>query len=195
MNSVGAALERIVARLDAGQAQWAVVGGLAVSARCEPRFTRDVDVCVLAVDDDHAQQVVRSLVVAGYAVDGLVEQEAADRLATVRLLEPGAVTAGVVVDLLFASSGIEPEVVRAAERLEVLPGLHVPVASAGHLVVLKLLARDDERRPQDAGDLRSLLPVLTDQDREEATAAAALVVSRGFARDRDLVSLLRDYLS
>lgn len=31
-----------------------------------------------------------------------------------------------VVDLLFASSGIEPEIVAAAEPLEVLPGLGRP---------------------------------------------------------------------
>jgi hypothetical protein len=40
----------------------------------------------------------------------------------------------MIVDLLFASSGVEAEVVGAAENLEVLPGLWVPVARAGHLL-------------------------------------------------------------
>lgn len=51
----------------------------------------------------------------------------------------------MVVDVLFASSGIEPELVRAAEPIEVLPSLTVPVARTGHLIAVKLLARDDER--------------------------------------------------
>ncbi len=68
---------------------------------------------------------------------------------------------GRVVDVLFASSGIEPEIVRSAEAIEILPGLVVPVARTGHLIALKLLARDDESRPQDLADLRSLHEVAT----------------------------------
>src|SRR5262249_57193065 len=64
----------------------------------------------------------------------------------------------VMVDVLFATAGIEPEIVAAAEVLEVLPGILMPVATAGHLVVLKLLARDDENRPQDATDLPGAAP-------------------------------------
>lgn len=50
-------------------------------------------------------------------LDGL-GVDAVERLATVRMTATG----GVVVDLLFASSGIEPEVATRAERLDVLPG-------------------------------------------------------------------------
>lgn len=31
--------------------RWALVGGLAVSARAEPRFTRDIDLAVVVEDD------------------------------------------------------------------------------------------------------------------------------------------------
>jgi hypothetical protein len=47
----------------------------------------------------------------------------------------------MVLDLLFASSGLEREVCEAAERLEIVPGVAVPVARAGHLVGMKLLSR------------------------------------------------------
>lgn len=43
------------------------------------------------------------------------------------------------MDLLFASSGIEHEIVAAADPLEVLPDLTVPVARTGHLIALKPL--------------------------------------------------------
>jgi hypothetical protein len=61
-----------------------------------------------------------------------------------------------VTDLLFASSGIEPEIVAAAEELLVLPDLTQSVATVGHLLAMKLLARDDRHRPADADDLAAL---------------------------------------
>ena len=38
-----------------------LVGGLAVSARCEPRFTRDIDIAVALADDAQAEKLVRAL--------------------------------------------------------------------------------------------------------------------------------------
>jgi len=52
-----------------------------------------------------------------------------------------------VIDLLFASSGIEPEVVADAEPIELLPDLTMGVARTGHLLALKVLSRDDVSRP------------------------------------------------
>jgi hypothetical protein len=190
-NAVSDALRRVVACLDGLGLSWALVGGFAVSVRVEPRFTRDVDVAVAVADDRQAEEVVGRLVEVGYRVHTLVEQDAVGRLATVRMTAPG----GVVVDLLFASSGIEPEVATRAERLDVLPGLPAPVARAGHLAALKLLARDDATRPQDAGDLVALRAVLTDRDSAELIEAVRLVVDRGYHRGRDLVRLAADYLA
>ena len=106
---------------------WALIGGLAVSARCEPRFTRDIDLAVALDDDQQAETLIHELQGRGYRVAWLLEQETAGRLATVRLHPPGD-EHGVVLDLLFASSGIEPEIVAAAQPVEVTPGLEVPVA-------------------------------------------------------------------
>ena len=66
-----------------------------MSARTEPRFTRDVDVAVLVESDSAAEQLVRSLTAAGYGLSALVEQDAVGRLATVRLISPSV--DGVVV--------------------------------------------------------------------------------------------------
>lgn len=195
MNTVAEALRAIGAALDERGAAWALVGGFAVSARCEPRFTRDVDV-VVAVESDHdAEDLISWLAGFGYRVQTLVEQDATGRLATVRLqrADPARVMVRVMVDLLLASSGVEAEIAAAVEPLEVLPDLVVPVATAGHLVVLKLLARDDRTRPQDVGDLLALREVLTDSDWRQADAAVRLVEQRGYALGRDLGAALRDY--
>ncbi len=188
MNVLEAALTRLAADLDDLGVGWALVGGFAVSVRCEPRFTRDIDVAVLVADDDQAESIVAQLVRRGYGVDTTVEQEYVDRLAAVRLRSP--VMGGVVTDLLFASSGIEPEIARSAERMEVVPGLVLPVATTAHLVLMKLLARDDVTRPQDAADLVALRRVATERDVVIVAQAIALVVDRGFTRDRDLRAAL-----
>jgi hypothetical protein len=130
---------------------------------------------------------VRSLRARGYTVGALVEQDAVGRLATVRLtrsLEPAA----PVIDLLFASSGIEPEVVAGADALELLPELCIHVATTGHLIALKILARNDLTRPQDLGDLRGLLRVASSADVDLARRALALIAERGYHRGRDLQS-------
>ena len=85
VNPVSAALRRAAEDLNQLGHPWALVGGLAVSARA--------------------------------------------RLATARLHAP--VASPVVVDLLFASSGIEREVTQHAELMEVLPGIVTPVAAVG----------------------------------------------------------------
>ncbi len=192
MNSVEAALRRVTADLDRRRLGWALVRGFAVSARAEPRFTRDVDVAVAVIDDRAAEQNVHDLVAGGYRLLASVEQEAVGRLATVRL---SPVAGDVVVDVLFARSGIEPEIVRSAEAIEILPGLVVPVARTGHLIALKLLARDDESRPQDLADLRSLHEVATREDVDLARSAIHLITERGYHRDRDLAAALTALLS
>jgi predicted nucleotidyltransferase len=166
--------------------RWALVGGLAVSARTEPRFTRDVDLVIAVRSDADAERAVHALRLRGYRILALVEQETAGRLATARLMPPGDDAAGIVLDILFASSGIEAEVASMADTMEILPGLRVPVATVGHLLALKLLSRDQRTRPQDQLDLVGLLRVAGPDDLEGAHHAVSLIHARGFQRDRDL---------
>jgi hypothetical protein len=176
-----------VADLSEIRARWALVGGLAVSVLAEPRFTRDLDLA-LAVDGDlQAEAIASSLLGRGYGLHATVEQEAVGRLATVRFLPPGEQEEGVVLDLLFASSGIEPEIVAVAETLEILPGLHAPVVRLGHLMALKLLARSADR-PQDQADLLALLERANPQEIQRARGALSLITGRGFQRGKDLAS-------
>lgn len=122
VNRIESALRGIASDLDALDVRWALIGGFAVSARTEPRFSRDVDVVVLVDGDPAAERLVRSLTGMGYGLDAIVEQESVGRLATARMIAPAPDRLGVVVDLIFATSGIEPEIVAAAEAMEVLPG-------------------------------------------------------------------------
>jgi hypothetical protein len=190
MNLVEAALRRIASDLERRGEAWALVGGFAVSARADPRFTRDVDIAVLVDDDAGAEQLVRQLMGDGYVPVVSVEHEAVGRLATVRLRCPVGSGDDVVVDLMFASSGIEPEIVREAEPVEIVDHLTLPIATTAHLIALKLLARDDYTRPQDAADLRALRAVAALEDFVAAREAVELITRRGYARGRDLLAAL-----
>lgn len=88
------------------------------------------------------------------------------------------------MDLLFASSGIESDVVAAATRLKVLPQLTAPVATTGHLIALKVLAG----RNQDLTDLEALLPAASPADLDVARSAVRLIRARGFNREQDVVA-------
>jgi len=185
-----AALQSIAGALDEQRLPWALVGGLAVSIRVEPRFTRDIDIAVAVADDAVAEALVSGLVARGFTLQLTLEQKAAGRLAAVRLLPPGESEEGVVVDLLFRSSGIEPEICGEAEPIEIARGLTVPVARSGHLAAMKLLALAPDR-PQDAVDLRALLDGLSRDEHERLNQALAHIEERGTNRGK----ALRDELS
>jgi len=184
MKRIEAALRRIISDLREFGYSFALLGGFAVSARTEPRTTRDVDVAVLVSDDSGAQRLAFQLSQRGYSLDATIEQERTGRLATIRTTSP----TGTVVDLLFASSGVEAELISAATTLEILDGLRVPVATIGHLIATKVLSRDDRNRPQDRLDLHALFRAASDADLETARHSLQLVQSHGYHRGRALLA-------
>lgn len=187
MSALESVIRQIAADLTDAGVPFALVGGLAVSARTEPRFTRDADLAVALASDEEAEALIRDLTSRDYRVHATVEQTAIGRLATVRLSRAGEDKLPVI-DLLFASSGIEAEIVADAERIELLPGLMIGVAQVGHLIALKMLARDDVNRPLDRADLRALLQVATDTELVRARDALSLITSRGYQGGRSLLS-------
>ncbi|MEO7731093.1 MAG: nucleotidyl transferase AbiEii/AbiGii toxin family protein [Kofleriaceae bacterium] len=187
MTKLGATLRAILTAFS-GQPAFALVGGVAVSARTVPRFTRDLDFALAVEGDAEAERVVFGLQGRGFSVVATIEHATAHRMATVRLRESPRAP---FVDLLFASCGLEPEIVRAATPLEVL-GVTVPVASVGHLIAMKLVSRDPKRRPRDQQDLVELAGVADDGEWRRAEASVAVIQQRGFARGRDLVAGLAE---
>ena len=177
------AAARASAELTGLGARFALVGGLAVSAWGEPRYTRDVDLAVAVERDDEAEHLVYELSSRGYEVVTIIEQTKTKRLATARLRR--AEDRAVFMDLLFASSGIEREVAAAAVRID-----DVPVARVGHLLALKVLS-ESEIRLQDRIDIQQLAKVATDEDWRTAEAMVRLIKERGFHRGRALVTRLR----
>lgn len=194
MNRLQSAFARLVADLRTLKLDWALVGGMAVTVRARPRTTEDLDVVIAVSSDREAERVAFSFHNLGYRYlpEHALEQKDVGRLATVRFFAPGEEEQGnVIADLLFASSGIESEVVAAAEPEEILPGLIVPVALTGHLAALKVLAG----RELDARDLRWLWEVADEEEKQRACDSLILITQRRFNRGKDLFAELTRLLA
>jgi hypothetical protein len=178
------ALRTAVSSLRARKRQFALVGGLAVSVRAEVRFTRDVDLAVVVSSDADAEALVRSLREDGFEPIASVEHEVRRRLSTVRLVHRG-----VKVDLLFASSGIEGEIVASAMDVEVLDAGIIPVARAEDLLAMKVLSMTDKRL-QDRIDAEKLLRFRTEMSLDDVRGRLRLITSRGYNREQDLEAKL-----
>lgn len=177
-------LIRLVADLEALRVSWALVGGLAVAVHGEPRTTRDVDVVLAAAEESAAEAAVLGLRMQGYRdyPGGAVIEQKDGRLATVRLISPLQDEGGIVVDLLFSSSGVEPEIVAQAKWIELMPKFVVPVIRAGHLLAVKIHAG----RPKDLEDARTILESLHPSELQIARETLKLIHERGFSQEKDL---------
>jgi hypothetical protein len=184
------ALAAICAELERANRRFALVGGLAVSVRAEVRFTRDVDLAVCVNDDADAEALVYHLRVAGYSPLASVEHSTRHRLATVRLLAPQKVK----VDLLFASSGIEDEVVARATVVDMGSSGRLPVASAEELLALKVLSMTDARL-QDRLDAQRLLEFVPEIDLARVRSHLDRITERGFHREQALQAKLDGLLA
>jgi hypothetical protein len=180
------AAESVLGELGVG---WCVIGGLAVATRTPTRLTIDVDLAVAVADDQQAEQVTMAFLRRGFSLVAALEHEATGRLASVRL-ERGPAEQ---VDLMFALTGIEADVVASADRIEVVPGHEAPTASVAHLVAMKLLSVD-ERRPRDQQDLLALLGELRPDAQAGVRDALRAITSAGTARGRDLSALFEAWL-
>jgi len=172
---------------------FALVGGLAVGAHTEPRFTKDVDFAVSLGSDREAELLIKSLFGRGFRMLAQLENKHSRRLLAVRLEVPGF-DDGPILDILFAASGIECEVVSRAVERPVFPGVPVKVARPIELIAMKLLAMNSPNRRFDRADLAGLLAVVDQPDVEEVRGLLSLITERGWNRDRDLVKDLDELL-
>lgn len=97
------------------------------------------------------------------------------------------------VDLLFATSGIENEIVDAAEEGHLFSDINVRVAKVPSLIALKVLSAR-ESRMRDIVDLQSLFEVASPHDIAEARQLLDLITTRGYNRNKDLQKDLDQYI-
>lgn len=189
MIAIQKALFRLAGDFRALEVRWALVGGMAVSALAEPRTTQDVDVVLALPTEAEAERLVLLLRMRGYhdhPKQPLMQKKGTGRLLGVRLLAPLPDEEDTIVDLLFAMSGVEAEIVAAAQVFELMPGLYIPVARAGHILAMKILAG----RLVDQVDAQRLLAVMDESELQRAREALVLISSRGFDEGKNLLDEL-----
>lgn len=184
MNQIERALALVALLASVGH-RCALVGGLAVSTRTRERFTRDMDFAVAVSSDRESERLALGLQRLGFRLLQVIEQEARGVIATLRFRHPEDPEDEPSVDPLCGSSGIEREIVRDAETIEIAAGIGVPVASVPHLIAMRVLSVSPVG-DQDLADLRVLIEAASPGDLERARAAVRSIEERGFQRGKDL---------
>ncbi len=170
-----------------------MVGGIAVSIRTLERFTKDIDIAISVESDSAAELLVNSFKGAGFLIAYYLEKEEDGTLMTVRLTTGGEVE--LFIDLLFATSGIESEVVANSMDTEVFPGFVDRVATIPSLLAMKVLSADWKIRPQDIFDIQNLLSEASPEQIAESRKLLNLITERGYNRDKDLQADLDKYIA
>lgn len=171
--------------LEAAQARFAMIGGVAVSVRAEPRFTKDVDFIVAVASDEEAERLGSTMLGHGFSLHTMLERTDVAQIATMRFI-----LGGVLIDLLVGACGAEQEIVELATPATVLKNRECPVASVGALLALKTLAMANRKKIDDEGDMLRLLAVANDGDVQQAEELVALMTVRGPGRDKGLAGIL-----
>ncbi len=140
------ALTDFTRKLDAASVRYALIGGFGMAMRGVQRATMDLDF-ILALDDlDRADHALLELGFRRYFHSDNVSHYRHDELAE-------------RIDLLHAFRRPAMAMLERAERIELKPGLSVPVAAAEDIIGLKLqaLCNDVSRAEQDWLDIRQLV--------------------------------------
>lgn len=139
--------------LEARGIEFALIGGLAVSLRGQPRMTVDVDLVMLA-DVDRALELVRDIDATPFEplFPGVEEVVARSYILPLRHR-----TTGIRVDVAIGMSGFERQAVRRAAPVSI-GAVRVPVVATEDLLIMKALAG----RPQDEEDIRGLIAAQRD---------------------------------
>jgi len=192
-NELGAAIKKVVLWLNQSGIKYALVGGLAVSFRTIERATKDVDFALATQNDNDAETLIRAFQVIGFQPTTLLEHKTHKVISAGRLLSEEF--PGIYLDLLFAASGIESEVVNSADLVEILPNLEVKVASLSSLIAMKVLSSTNKHRRQDLLDLDNLIKDASEDEITEAGKLIQLIEDRGYNHNQDLSKLYLKMLS
>ncbi|MGD9635818.1 MAG: DUF6036 family nucleotidyltransferase [Pirellulales bacterium] len=134
--------------LTRNQVRHALVGGLAVALRGQPRATIDVDM-ILATDVDDVLDLIARLPASPFLPLFVDVEEIVQASLILPLRHRDT---GVKVDMAIGLSGFERQAVERAQLCDVA-GTKVPVATAEDLIIMKSLAA----RPRDQQDLEGLV--------------------------------------
>jgi len=145
-NKLLSALQEISTFLTDHNIQSCLIGGIAVQFRGEPRFTSDIDICILS--DLEMQERTIDLILAKYPS---IVDDPKDLALSAQLLP--ILVQGITIDLSFGLTGFEQQVIKRASLETVADNFIIKVATSEDLIIFKCLAG----RPKDIQDIDSII--------------------------------------
>jgi hypothetical protein len=165
--------------LDRHRMPYAVIGGIAVSLRGEPRVTADVDV-VIGTDVAGALQLLDAIQPTPFEPLFQGAEEVVERTLILPLRHTAS---GVKLDIAVGLSGFERQTIARATPVD-FRDFSVAIATAEDLLIMKVLAS----RPRDIQDARGIIAAQAPNlDWEYCLQLAA---DLGKAVDQDLVGII-----
>jgi len=146
-NLIATALAQVCRVFDERDWRYCLIGGLAAAHWGEPRFTKDVDVVLLADIDDEPQIVDDILSEFRPRIDDAADFARVNRVLLI------ATDEGIPIDVSFGSLPFEAQMLERTVRTTVLPDVEAPTATAEDIIVMKSIAG----RPQDVKDIEGIL--------------------------------------
>jgi hypothetical protein len=126
---------------------YAIIGGVAVQRWGEPRFTKDIDLAVIAPVEEFMKTIQTLLESFSPRLDDTLEVAQRGRVLTVKT------TNGYPVDISFGIPGYEEHVMERTVEHSLSSGQIIRLCSAEDLIIHKAVAR----RVQDVRDLESVI--------------------------------------
>jgi hypothetical protein len=126
---------------------YAIIGGIAVQEWGDPRFTKDIDLTILAPLEDLEGTVQTILSHFATRIDDPLDLALRSRMLLVRARN------GYPIDMSFGIPGYEEEVMRRAVNYKLSSEKEVRLCSAEDLIIHKAVAG----RPQDIRDIEGVI--------------------------------------
>lgn len=126
---------------------YAIIGGTAVQIWGEPRFTKDLDLTILAPIEAFSETIKSLLMRLPPRVEDALSFTLRSRVLLVQTVS------GYPVDISFGLPGYEEEVISRAIEQEIAPGRKVSFCSAEDLIIHKSTAG----RVQDVIDVQNII--------------------------------------
>ena len=151
------ALKSISLLLKESDVEGIIIGGLAVSLLGRPRYTNDIDLVVLNLDNRLSEFITR---LKKLGIEPRIE-DVEEFAAKSRVLLMRHIDSGINVDI---SMGVLPFEINAVahRKIESFSGLEIFLPSPEDLIIFKSVAQ----RPQDIEDIKSILTRYPELDKE-----------------------------
>jgi len=172
------AIQSISLLLKENDVEGIIIGGLAASLLGRPRFTNDIDLVILDLDD-RLPEFINKLKRFGIEprVNNVIDFAQQSRVLLMRHRD-----SGINIDISMGIMPFEREAV-SRRKIESAFGLEVPLPSPEDLIIFKAISK----RPQDTEDIKAIIARHPDLDKERV-----LLVIREFADILESEELLKN---